>query len=160
MASIDAMVPRSKGGDYSNKNARLVDSGCNFVKLAFSAEEAMVLIGRLGAERALDVDERGMLCPPTRSQINVDFMSTAVVEAWAKKMIRCTTRRHPVEMTTDDRVQLVKGYMVTESDYRDPSGIKLPLAAASLDRIDPDEGYRKDNVRCLTEGETRMDIHH
>jgi hypothetical protein len=43
MTSIVAMGPRSKEGDYSNEYAQLVACGCNFVKVASSAEGDMML---------------------------------------------------------------------------------------------------------------------
>lgn len=39
--------------------------------------------------------------------------------------------------------------MVDDTRYLDPSGSTLPLGLASVDRIDPAQGYEPDNVRLL-----------
>lgn len=151
MVSLDAIHPRSDGGDYANGNMRIVDIGCNCVKLNFTADEAMVLIAHLGAERCFDVDANGMLCPPTKPRVDPERMNTAVIEAWAKRCL-AHNRRHAVQLTVAQLVQVVKKFMITETMYRDPSGSELPLAVASLDRIDPRKIYTEDNVRPLLTG--------
>jgi hypothetical protein len=81
MVSLDAIRPRGDRGSYWNDNIQLVDVGCNCVKLKFDLEEAMVLIGRLGGQRDLHVDDDGMLCPPKEPRVDHATMKTVVVEA-------------------------------------------------------------------------------
>jgi hypothetical protein len=90
--SLDAIHPRPRCGTYAGDNRRLLDIGCNFVKLGLTADEATVLLRHSGAERVLDVDESGILCPPTRSQVDKETMSTAVVKAWAEAWAKRTVR--------------------------------------------------------------------
>jgi hypothetical protein len=143
LVSLDAIVPRAKKGSYTHGNVQLIDVGCNFVKLGFDLNEAIALIGVLGDQRDLRVDSNGMLCPASSSRVDHATMSTAVIEAWAKKMLvdRPEALHSRRDLTVRQLVRMIKPFMVTETTYRDPSGAELFLALASPDRIDAQQGY-------------------
>ncbi|PWN20159.1 hypothetical protein BCV69DRAFT_221682 [Microstroma glucosiphilum] len=158
---LDAIVPRSNRGIYSDDNIHLLHVGCKFVKQAFDLEEAMVLIAHLGEDCRFEVGANGMLCPAVLSRVDHETMSLAVVEAWAKRPARPKHRSHHVSaiegpLTLEQIVRVVKRVMVTETTCRDPSGSELPLPLASLDRINPNGDYTEDNIRLLLLGLNKL----
>ncbi len=157
-ASIDAILPRSKGGTYSLENTQLLCQACNFGKGSMSQDQwQSVALPKLATEQNFVIAD-GVISPLLSDVSTPTHSERAAITSWAKVFLDKQFYAHQVRRQKDwvvseqqlvglvERVWLGGGYI------RDATGMPWPLALASLDRIDSSLGYQDGNLRLITTG--------
>jgi hypothetical protein len=84
--TIDAILPRRRGGLYTPDNIQLLCMGCNLCKWFGTTEEGQLLVGMLGRNKDLRVDERGLLVakrPDVPHRPSAEALRPIRVSTWA-----------------------------------------------------------------------------
>lgn len=155
--SPDRIHPGCRGGCYTEDNIAKSCLGCNLLKANHTLDVAAALRTELAL--AEPVTQDGMLCPAQRTE-ELTESDHACITQWAQRThARYLTRMLEKEaagqgafLTVEELQGLVQDVYAGDGHYFDPSGARLPLAHATLDRIDPSRNYLKENVRLLLLG--------
>lgn len=151
-ASPDRIVPQIKGGDYTRPNTQMLCLGCQCLKHVHSSEEATTLARTVAFQGTSSLDDSGMLAPlplerPQSTQEDDDY-----IEAWSRFVLqRCQasgrkSQRKKGTLSLSSLIALVREVYVRNGCHQNP------LSLSSVDRVDPQGPYSKDNCRLLCIG--------
>lgn len=163
-ASPDRIVPGSQGESYAHDNVQLLCTGCNLCRGEKTMEAARVdLANLLAGERQFD--EGGLFVwRVSEPAFALDQDGEAQLDAWAKARLQSVQRTcaashasifrktKSCSLTVQNLQDLARPYMVSNTQYLDPSGPVFDLQDAQIDRLDPMGDYHADNVRMLHGG--------
>ncbi|CAO1618811.1 unnamed protein product [Sympodiomycopsis kandeliae] len=92
----------------------------------------------------------GFIVPAQKEQRTaLNAQDEAYIQKWAKKAkaaVDKSARQHPEmqhTLTREEMVEMAKEVFVGNKEYQDPSGVKLPLNLAAIDRLDSSKGYSR-----------------
>lgn len=153
VVSIDARVPRCRGGRYIRSSIAGCCWACNTLKAQHSPEILQQRLDSLAAATQVVVD--GMLVLPSITPAVITEQDRGTIDRWgAAEMASIEDRmaaqpRKAGYLTKDGLVEIVRAVWAGNGCYRDPCGLVLPLEQGSVDRVGPRGGYSVDNVRLL-----------
>lgn len=153
VVSVDAFVPRSKGGLYSEGNVVLCCWACNVVKGDRTTDGFKQLLESLRSDRSELSD--GFLRPLHLGLPTISLEGRAAISTVAKlrlTSIKATQAAQPRKcgaLTFSKIADLLEATYAGAGRYLDPSGAVLTLDIVSIDRLDPQGGYDRQNVRVL-----------
>jgi hypothetical protein len=156
--SVDRIRPGVRGGKYGTDNIRLICNGCNGVKHYHTLDEGMLLLHTLA--QSVFVVEKTLLCTTALETMEIASRGERdLVRVWIASRLKCTrssletrAKKLTCSLEKEDLEELVKERYVGNGKLQCVSGFVGSLLLFSIDRIDSNHGYHKDNVRLLLSG--------
>lgn len=149
--TVDAIVPRANGGLYIPGNIQLLCFACSGLKGKGDMQQAQRTFKAVGADRFVHLNSNLIQVYPPRSRDLVDAAT-----AWARRQLQALNSRclpgtvgkqKRNVLSAEDLASLILPLMTSPTTYLDVCGAELDLDHASVDRIDSDGDYTRDNVR-------------
>ncbi|PWN20742.1 hypothetical protein BCV69DRAFT_299221 [Microstroma glucosiphilum] len=155
---MDRIKPGAQGGLYEPSNLEVMCAGCNYVKQHHTRACATELVAKVKARQGLLNIVDGRLRPllPERPFAPTPAEQERLL-SWCQRTVTrfsasAEGRQLQVTLTAPSLLSRLLPVLTNAHTFVDATGAEVDLKHASIDRINPDDGYHSANVRNLLTG--------